>query len=582
MLNFADVLKRTVNEVARFLHLVCKKRFFMAKTILDLNHDEALDFLMTPEQYHGFELPEYFKFDTLLRHVRDTVGDKPLDEVIADEAAAHGKDVNLDFILNKDGQYGVRPLTLVNPFLYYLLARELCTESHWQALRQRFAEFAVPQVASCAMPVVPDKAEPFFRSATINNWWLSIEQRSIELSLDYRYMFVTDITNCYGSITPQSIVEALTDGNQGNRRLASTVISLLGMMQQGRNIGIPQGSTLFDFVAEVVLGYADWLLHRRLEARGITGFEVLRYRDDYRIYSNNKDELEKISYELQAVLESLGLRMNTTKTRISDNIVLDSIKQDKLDYIHNTPIFNKKGCDFDGYGKHLLYILMFAREHPNGGQVKTMLSDLDKRLTERLRPRRVKVTDLSEKDAEGNPKVTIVLRPANKLGEHVKPLCAIATQIAYENMTASHYALRVVSRLVSSLADDDPERAEIIGKVYDRLRHQPNSIYNQLWLQTLTYHRDRDAGNTDAYTMPLCRLVMDETFTLWDNSWLASGLADGLPTASIVDRDNLSATAPVINFRERTAYDAAYATDDDAPDADTDNYDFEETIICRL
>lgn len=98
---------------------------------------------------------------------------------------------------------------------------------------------------------------------------------------------------------------------------------------------------------------------------------------------------------------------------------------------------------------------------------------------------------------------------------------------------------------------------------------------------TLTYHRDRDAGNTDAYTMPLCRLVMDETMTLWDNSWLASGLADGLPTASIVDRDNLSATAPVINFRERTAYDAAYATDD-TPDTDTDNYDFEETIICRL
>lgn len=31
-----------------------------------------------------------------------------------------------------------------------------------------------------------------------------MEQRSIELSLEYRYMFVTDITNCYGSVNPQA------------------------------------------------------------------------------------------------------------------------------------------------------------------------------------------------------------------------------------------------------------------------------------------------------------------------------------------------------------------------------------------
>ena len=37
-----------------------------------------------------------------------------------------------------------------------------------------------------------------------------MEQRSLELSLEYRYMFVTDITNCYGSINPQSIEWALS------------------------------------------------------------------------------------------------------------------------------------------------------------------------------------------------------------------------------------------------------------------------------------------------------------------------------------------------------------------------------------
>ena len=38
----------------------------MAKTtknILSLNHEEVMDFFMKSEQYHGFELPEYFTFD---------------------------------------------------------------------------------------------------------------------------------------------------------------------------------------------------------------------------------------------------------------------------------------------------------------------------------------------------------------------------------------------------------------------------------------------------------------------------------------------------------------------------------------
>lgn len=37
-----------------------------AKNILTLNHEEAMDFFMKSEQYHGFELPEYFTFDEIL------------------------------------------------------------------------------------------------------------------------------------------------------------------------------------------------------------------------------------------------------------------------------------------------------------------------------------------------------------------------------------------------------------------------------------------------------------------------------------------------------------------------------------
>ena len=37
-----------------------------AKNILTLNHDEAMDFFMKSEQYHGFELPKDSPYDSII------------------------------------------------------------------------------------------------------------------------------------------------------------------------------------------------------------------------------------------------------------------------------------------------------------------------------------------------------------------------------------------------------------------------------------------------------------------------------------------------------------------------------------
>ena len=61
----------------------------MAKTtrnILSVDHEEVMDFFMKSEQYHGFELLEYFTFDGVLMSVcdvvRTTLYEKYLIEVI--------------------------------------------------------------------------------------------------------------------------------------------------------------------------------------------------------------------------------------------------------------------------------------------------------------------------------------------------------------------------------------------------------------------------------------------------------------------------------------------------------------------
>ena len=553
-----------------------------ARTVLSLTSSEAIDFFMKSEQYHGFELPEYFVFDRFLQYVKEKIGSIPYEECLHNNIKPNDlPDVNFDILLNKDGRYAVRPIVLANPFLYYFLVRELCNEEGWPVVKSLFEKFKVPNLTSCALPVVPDKVEPFHKSTTILNWWSSMEQRSIELSLEYRYMFVTDITNCYGSINPQVFDWAFELKNTQyestcNHDIANNIQKYLRAMQQGRNIGIPQGSSIFDFVAEIILGYSDLLLHEAIQRAGITAkYEIIRYRDDYRIFCNDKDQLEKISYILQQVLESLNFRMNSQKTKISESIVTDSIKSDKLFYIYNTPIFNKKGVDFDSFEKHLLYILMFARQYPNSGQVKTMLSDVDKRIEERLKPQDgndeskketwepVSVFDEDEdKDKADVPKVDNIFDKLKSYkdrkclpGGRVCAMVAVATQIALENVTICNYALKVISRMIDSLVDMQ-EKHDIIEGVYNKLSNTPNSTYNQLWLQNMTYTQDKENNRCDRYNIRLCQLVMEESAVpLWNNSWLKDDLIQQLPYNSIVDKETLKKVTPVITFRERRAYD---------------------------
>ena len=530
------------------------------KNILSLNHTEAMDFFLKSEQYHGFELPEYFVFDDLLQNVKNAVGKTPYEECLQDGMSPEQlPDVNLDILLNKDGRYAVRPIILANPFLYYFLVREICNEQSWTVIKLLFEKFNVPHITSCALPVISKEKEPFHKSTTILNWWSSMEQRSIELSLEYRYMFVTDITNCYGSVNPQAFDWAFSFKDteyetEHVNPIAKNIQKYLRAFQQGRNIGIPQGSAIFDFVGEIILGYSDLLLHEAIQSEGITApYEIIRYRDDYRIFCNDKDELEKISYILQHVLERLNFRMNSKKTKISDSIVTDAVKPDKLAYIYNTPIFNKKGCDFDSFEKHLLYILMFARQYPDSGSIKTMLSDIDKRIEDWLKPYEEEVTTIPLLE-EGEPKTEKITKQRRLVGGSVHAMSAVCAQIALENVGCCHYALRVLSRMVDSLKDEK-EKSAIISLVYSKLCNQPNSDYNQLWLQNMTYQRDKKKG-TSPYKVRLCRVVAgDKNVELWNNEWVKPQFLSDLHTNGIIDEKTLKKVTPVITFRERRAYD---------------------------
>lgn len=547
------------------------------KTIFELSADEALDFLMQNDQYVTTEMPEYLDFDPVLTFAREHIADTPIDKCVKDVTPEDMAEANYDIMLNKDGKYAVRVLSLSNPFLYYMLAREICTPEHWAAILDDFKVFgSAPHIQAVGIPVIPADKEDFHKATTILNWWDRFEQMAVKLSLDYRYMFVTDITNCYGTIELQTVEKALCrKGTASEVDVKTDIVRILTMLRQGRNIGLPQGSTLYDIVAEIVLGYADMLLREALERDGITeGYEILRYRDDYKVFANDKDLLERISYTLQHVLESLNLRLNSAKTRISDSIITDSIKPDKLAYIYNTPIYNnKKCCDFDGIQKQLLFILQFGRQYPNCGQMRMLLSKLSAWLEEYIEKMKRRSKADAEKSAEDK-------KQQERLGtiiEDIMAMSAVAAQIAAENLNSAHYALKVISQMVSTISDEQVENGEqaskdeIVTKVLNRLGSMQNSDYLKIWLQNLAVKADYkgDYSFADAKGNGLCHLVCGADANLWNNSFLAPAYLEGFDATAVVDDAVLHNDTPVMQFKHRFSYDAD-AVDEVDEDKDID------------
>ena len=556
------------------------------KTIFDLSADEALDFLMQNDQYVTTEMPEYLDFNPVLTFAREHIADTPIDKCVKDVTPEDMAEANYDIMLNKDGKYAVRVLSLSNPFLYYMLAREICTPEHWAAILDDFKVFgSTPHIQAVGIPVIPADKENFHKATTILNWWDKFEQASIRMSLDYRYMFATDITNCYGTIELQTVEKALSrKGTASEVDVKTDIVRILTMLRQGRNIGLPQGSTLYDIVAEIVLGYADMLLREALERDGITeSYEILRYRDDYKVFANDKDLLERISYKLQHVLEGLNLRLNSAKTRISDSIITDSIKPDKLAYIYNTPIYNnKKCCDFDGIQKQLLFILQFGRQYPNCGQMRMLLSKLSAWLEEYIenvaKNQKSKAKPKVEaKPVEEDAEDKKTQKRPGTIIEDIMAMSAIAAQIAAENLNSAHYALKVISQMLLTISDKqvaDGEQAskdEIVTKVLNRLGSMQNSDYLKIWLQNLAVKAEYkgDYSFADEKGNRLCHLVSGSDANLWDNSFLVPEYLEGFKASAVVDASVLHNDIPVMQFKHRFCYDAD-AVDEIDEDKDID------------
>lgn len=319
------------------------------QTILDLSYSKARKYFLESQNYCNLQLPVYIDFKPVLDYVQKTVDKKEIRDILKDPKVmpSNYENVNHKILIKKDALYSYRPVQLINPYLYYLLVKAMTNKSSWKEIKDRFTTLRVPNIEVASIPKVKGDADKSHSSASVSFWWEHVEQRSLELALKYRYMFVTDITNCYGAIYTHSIAWAFMgkDVAKAKRQnlglLGNIVDHFMQYMQYGQTNGIPQGSVLSDFIAEIVLAYADKEVSKRLDKEGITDYYIIRYRDDYRIFSNSKEDIERIAFFLQEVLSGLNFQLNAKKTYLTEDVISESIKPDKRAYISGGPIYKK-------------------------------------------------------------------------------------------------------------------------------------------------------------------------------------------------------------------------------------------------
>ena len=132
-----------------------------------------------------------------------------------------------------------------------------------------------------------------------------------------------------------------------------------------------------DFVAEIILGYIDRLLNFYLNKKDISKYQILRYRDDYRIFVTNYKDGEVIIKILSEIIMPFGLKLNSNKTKGGADIIAQSIKKDKLSWLI-------KPNKIRNLQKRLLVIRQHGIEYPNSGSLIKALNDFDKAIERRI------------------------------------------------------------------------------------------------------------------------------------------------------------------------------------------------------
>lgn len=506
---------------------------------------EASAYFKDTKNYVNFGLPPYFSFDQILLSSSAILNGKSLKDICVERS--NGKpdypcnysDVNYILLSNKDGGFAWRPLQVIHPILYVDLVNLITERGAWSELVEFFKRRAKSSVSCISLPLRSNTSESS-RAVLVSNWWDKIEQESLRMALDFRFMFQTDISNCYSSIYTHSLEWALCVGGRKEikeRRANGDTTSGLGLeidiklrnMCQGQTIGIPQGSVLMDFIAEIVLGGADIELTERIMSTIAPGslFKILRYRDDYRVFSNDYQVGHEIMKQLNSVLYSWNMKMNTSKTSETSDIITSSVKHEKLEEIYTAP----SGHSFQ---KAAMRIYILSKRYPNSGLVAKSLTEYYDKL---------KIIERKKKDRKIDFEVIV----------------SIITMIAYYSPRYMPQVASIITTLID-MSGKKLDRKKVISRIVNKFNDLPNTEFIDIWLQRITDLDDISSYEFES-TISKVALAHKDNSALWNSDWLIENdkkTIESIGISDLPEKIEERSFSPIIEREEFELYGNDY------------------------
>lgn len=509
--------------------------------ITEMTGKEAKAYFRESKHYVNFDLPPYFKFDDIIVYAASMLIKKSLADVCTKNNKGkpmfpgNYSDVNYIVLSNKDGGFAWRPLQIIHPVLYVDLVNVMTGPKAWATIVKLFEDRGKSVVECISIPL-KSKTNESNRAVQVSNWWDKIEQESLRKALDYKFMFQTDITNCYGSMYTHSLEWALEPGGRNKiktdrasgkqtKNLGTEIDFRLRQMNQNQTIGIPQGSALMDFIAEIVLAATDIELTDRIKAElSDKDFSILRYRDDYRIFTNEYQTGHEIMKILNNVLFRWNMSMNTGKTHETSDIIASSVKPEKMEEIYT-------GSVQQSYQKAAMRIYMLSEKYPNAGLVAKNLTDYYDRVQK--------------------------LKKSANLDYEV--VVAIVTMIAYYSPRYIAQVASIITTLIER-SEKSLDRKKVITKIVKKFRDIPNTELIDAWLQRIA---DADDVRGYSFNSMITKVAIgdENNSKLWNSQWLYKtnrSLIDYADISNLAQEVDQGTFNPVVGREEFELYRIGY------------------------
>lgn len=497
-----------------------------SQPVINLKKNGAKNFFLESESYCNFDLPEYFDYQRFLKEISKFQSGFDITKA-RNDTTSHA------VYNNKDGKYAWRKLQLIHPIIYIKLVDTVV--DNWKLIQDHFIKNKVDKIYSCPI-YKKDHRHLKQKKTQILSYLNEIEKQSIKQSLEFKYISKLDLADCYPSVYTHSVAWALHtkpvaksnrknsffNTNKGDRRLplaGNDIDFLLQAMQNGQTNGIPQGSILMDFIAEIILTHIDKLLGDKLTCENITEYKIIRYRDDYRIFTKEKSVNENIIKILSEILMDFNFKLNTSKTEIGEDITLMSIKKDKLDNIIYH-IASDGEVDVYKLKRLLLDVLNISKKYPNSGFVLKILQHFNERGFYR--------------------------KTKKWYGQETEILITVLLSIVSNNPRCFAVICISIFNLLPKLNVN--QQKYFVDTIYTNLLSTNNIGYNEIWLQRSLYKVDSTKGYEDR----ICNVVSGtEKKSIFGNHFVTdAGLKTVLNKNNFIVQGRLAKLTKVPNETE--------------------------------